>query len=77
MTKEWILDSGATTHIARSDQKFTDEVPISQEVETASRSSMMAVGLGPVVLNTREGEIGVMPSANATKRWKADTTAVS
>lgn len=54
MTKEWILDSGATTRMARSDQKFADEVPINQEVGTANSSSMMAVGKGSVVLNTRE-----------------------
>lgn len=59
MTKEWYFDSGATSHMARSDQNFTNEVPMNHGVGTANSSSMMTVAKGSVLLNTSEGEVNV------------------
>nr|XP_029729615.1 uncharacterized protein LOC115266995 [Aedes albopictus] len=55
----WYFDSGATCHMARVNQGFTDEKILEHNVGTANNGSMKAVARGTVGLRSEDGLINV------------------
>lgn len=48
--ESWYFDSGATCHMAKPNQNFTDETKLEQVIWTANNGGMIAMGKGTVEL---------------------------
>lgn len=54
-TDEWYFDSGATCHMARSDQPYVSAVDMAHDIGTANNSNMKAVAKRTVAMETKHG----------------------